>query len=125
MLENLRLFYLNIVEHHELFVILSFLTIILIVLLISWIVNLILNKYIVKSVKHYLEESNSDLGQILVKHNVFKRLSHIGPGIFIYLAISLAVYPDHSWTISIPNAIEPDCSTIYYFSFYMVLHCFR
>ncbi|MGQ4003455.1 hypothetical protein QIW57_01615 [Francisellaceae bacterium CB52] len=106
MLENLKSFYFEMIKHHELAVILSFSTIFLIVLFISWVMRLILNKYLVKMVKIYLNKSQSNLAQILAQHHVFKRLSHIAPGIFIFLAIGFATYPDHHWTISLVMVIQ-------------------
>ncbi|MGQ4006419.1 mechanosensitive ion channel [Francisellaceae bacterium CB300] len=106
MLENLKSFYLEMIQHHELAVILSFSTIFLIVLFISWVMRLILNRYLVKIVKLYLSKSQSNLAQTLAKHHVFKRLSHIAPGIFIFLAMSFAIYPDHHWTVSLVMAIQ-------------------
>ena len=106
MIENLKSFYFEMVNHHELAVILSFSTIVLIVLFLSYTIGVILNKYMVKSIKHHLGKSDSDLGQILVKNNVFKRLSYIAPGIFVYLGITLAAYQDHLWTLSIISGVQ-------------------
>jgi len=106
MLESLKAFFSNEEIYNQLVIISSFATIVLIVLLISWVMNKILTKYMVNVIKSYLVKSNSNISQTLVKYSIFKRLSHIGPGIFIYLAINFAVYPDHNWTLSFVNAIQ-------------------
>ena len=106
MLENLKSFYFEMIQHHELAVILGFLTIFLIILLMSRIISSILNRYIVKTIKLHFSKSQSNLAQILAQLHVFKRLSHIAPGIFIFLTIGFAMYPDHQWTISLVSAIQ-------------------
>ena len=106
MLENLKSFYFAIINHHELAVVLSFSTIFLIVLLLSYVIGVILNKYMVKSIKNYLGRLDSNLGQILIHNNIFKKLSYIAPGIFVYLGITLAAYPEYLWTLNIISGVQ-------------------
>lgn len=85
---------------------LSFITILLIVLFIAWIINLILKRYIVTVVKAFFSKKDSNFGKSLIKYQVFRKLSHIGPAVFIYVAITIANYPDCPWTLNLVNAIE-------------------
>ena len=94
------------IQYYELAIIISFITILLIVLFISWVIRLTLNRYLVKTVKSHFSKSQSNLAQVLAQYHVFKRLSHIAPGIFIFLAINFAIYPEHQWTASLVNVIQ-------------------
>lgn len=106
MLENLRNYYMGLSEHHFLATFLSVLTIFIIVLFISYVVGFIINKSIVKFIKSFLNRSESNLANMLVKFDVFKRLSHVAPGIFIYIGVSFAEFPGHDWTLTFVNAIQ-------------------
>ncbi|WP_150466324.1 mechanosensitive ion channel family protein [Francisella sp. SYW-9] len=86
--------------------ILSFLTIFLIILVCSWIINKILKQYIVSIVNKFVVKLGHSLGETLIKYKVFNKLSHIGPGIFIYLAINLGISSDHSWTMDAVDSIQ-------------------
>ena len=106
MLESLKLFYFDIIQANDIYVILSFSTIFLTVLLFSYVIGIILNRYIVKFLKLYLSKSGSNIGKILIDNNVFKKLSHIAPGILMYVGINLATYHSHPWTLLLTHAIQ-------------------
>ncbi|API86799.1 mechanosensitive ion channel family protein [Francisella uliginis] len=86
--------------------ILSFLTIFLIILFCAWIVNKILKKYIVTIVNKFAVRLGPNIGEILIRYKVFNKLSHIGPGILIYLAINICASSEHDWTISLVETIQ-------------------
>lgn len=106
MFENLRNYYLELLGQNFLAVFFSVATIFLIVLLVSYTVSFIINKAVVKLIKSFFQESQYNAARMLAKHNVFKRLSNIAPGIFIFLGISFAAFPAHPWTITFVNAIQ-------------------
>lgn len=106
MLENLKNFYMGLSEHNFLATFLSVLTIFIIVLLLSYIIGFIVNKTIVKSISSFLKRTGSNIGDTLTKFEVFKRLSKIAPGIFIYIGISFAAFPDESWTLTFVDSIQ-------------------
>ncbi|TDT71719.1 miniconductance mechanosensitive channel [Allofrancisella inopinata] len=106
MMETLIFFYTKLLGNNSIANVLSFATICVIVLFISWMLNLVLKKYIVTIVKAFFSKKDSNFGKSLIKYHVFRKLSHIGPAIFIYVAISLASFPDCPWTLNLVNAIE-------------------
>ncbi|QIV96817.1 mechanosensitive ion channel [Allofrancisella inopinata] len=105
-METLIFFYTKLLGNNSIANVLSFATICVIVLFISWMLNLVLKKYIVTIVKAFFSKKDSNFGKSLIKYHVFRKLSHIGPAIFIYVAISLASFPDCPWTLNLVNAIE-------------------
>ncbi|QIV95280.1 mechanosensitive ion channel family protein [Allofrancisella frigidaquae] len=105
-METLIFFYTKLLGNNSIANVLSFATIFVIVLFISWMLNLVLKKYIVTIVKVFFSKKDSNFGKSLIKYHVFRKLSHIGPAIFIYVAISLASFPDCPWTLNLVNAIE-------------------
>ncbi|MED7788831.1 mechanosensitive ion channel domain-containing protein [Francisella sp. 19X1-34] len=106
-MNQLKDFYGNILNNYsELAGVLSFLTIFLIILVCSWIINKILKQYIVSIVNKFVVKIDHNLGETLIKYKVFNKLSHIGPGIFIYLAINFGVSSDHDWTINAVDFIQ-------------------
>ncbi|QIW10176.1 mechanosensitive ion channel domain-containing protein [Francisella sp. LA112445] len=106
-MNQLKDFYANLLSSYSgLAGILSFLTIFLIILICSWVINKILKQYIVNIVNKFVAKLGPNLGETLVKYKVFNKLSHIGPGIFIYLAINLGVSSEHNWTVSVVDAIQ-------------------
>ncbi|MED7818444.1 MULTISPECIES: mechanosensitive ion channel family protein [unclassified Francisella] len=106
-MNQLKDFYASVLSSYsDLAGILSFLTIFIIILACSWIVNKILKRYIVTIVNKFVIKIGGKLGETLINYKVFNKLSHIGPGIFIYLAINLGVSSEHDWTVSLVNAIQ-------------------
>ncbi|ASG67875.1 hypothetical protein CDV26_05275 [Francisella halioticida] len=104
---QLKDFYANMLNKYSgLAGILSFLTIFLIILFCAWIINKILKKYIVTIVNKFVIKLGPDLGEVLIKYKVFNRLSHIGPGLLIYLAINICTNSEHVWTINLVNTIQ-------------------
>ncbi|MBK2356689.1 mechanosensitive ion channel family protein [Francisella hispaniensis] len=94
----LKEYYFDIINNQVLAVTLSCLTIILIVLLLSFIVNRLASKYIVLIAKKFFDKSNSILGKYLLEYKFFVKLSHIIPGIFAYVIIGFAADNDYLWT---------------------------
>ncbi|BCD90634.1 hypothetical protein fh0823_07730 [Francisella halioticida] len=104
---QLKDFYANMLNKYSgLAGILSFLTIFLIILFCAWIINKILKKYIVTIVNKFVIKLDPDLGEVLIKYKVFNRLSHIGPGLLIYLAINICTNSEHVWPINLVNTIQ-------------------
>lgn len=106
-MNQLKDFYANMLNKYSgLAGILSFLTIFLIILFCAWIVNKILKKYIVTIVNKFAVRLGPNIGEILIRYKVFNKLSHIGPGILIYLAINICTSSEHDWTISLVETIQ-------------------
>ena len=57
---------------------------IILILISALIINYVLKAYIVRSIAKLSIKSKSDFFQYIVDHNLYRRLSHLGPGIFIY-----------------------------------------
>ena len=93
MLENLKNYYLELSEHHFLATFISVITIFIVVLFISYLVSFIINRAIVNFIKSYLNKSESNIASMLIKHDVFKRLSNIAPGIFIFFRCVVCCVP--------------------------------
>lgn len=123
-MEALKAYYMDLVNHSELAVILGFATISLIVLFISIVTNKIITKYIILAIKKAFANSNILIIKALTDSNVFTKLSRVTPGLIVYAAIGAANYPDHSWTLTLVSFIQLVAQiyiTIYLISFFIAL----
>lgn len=102
----LKKYYFDIINNHGFSVALSCLTIILIVLLLSFIINRLSSKYIVLIAKKFFDKSNSMLGKYLLEYKFFVKLSHIIPGIFAYVIIGFATDNDYLWTQHLVTGLQ-------------------
>ena len=57
---------------------------IILILISALIINYVLKAYIVRFIAKLSIKTKSDFFQYIVDHNLYRRLSHLGPGIFIY-----------------------------------------
>ncbi|AIT10250.1 hypothetical protein LO80_01040 [Candidatus Francisella endociliophora] len=105
-MEILKGYYINLIGHSQISLILAFLTIFLIVLLLSLSIGFIINRYILSVVRSIFSKSNILAANLLAENKVFTKLSRIAPAIFIYVAIGVASHPENSWTISIVGFIK-------------------
>lgn len=105
-MEVLKTYYMELVNHSEIASILTFFTILLIALLISIVIRIIISKYIVSSVRKVFSNSNVIIVKMLTENNVFTKLSHVAPGLFIYLVIGIAASPEDAWTVSLVASIK-------------------
>ena len=63
---------------------------VLIILILSYLVNIIAKRVILAGVDKLIKKSSSSWDDIFLKNKVFKRLSHVAPALVIYLLIPLA-----------------------------------
>jgi miniconductance mechanosensitive channel len=73
---------------------------ILIILVLSYLVNIIAKRVILAGVSRLIKSSSSSWDDIFLKNKVFKKLSHIAPAMVIYLLIPLA-FPDSTFFVSL------------------------
>lgn len=75
--------------------------------IIAMIINWVLKHYIVRFALMILRRSHTVWAMTLLKHNIFKKLSHIGPGLFIYLVgKGLLASSAATWTAMLAQTIE-------------------
>lgn len=72
----------------------------------SWLVNFILKRYIVKIVARIARDSGTLWGKLLAEQGVFRRLSHLGPGLVIYAAMPLLISKHYEWITDIGAGIR-------------------
>jgi miniconductance mechanosensitive channel len=73
---------------------------ILIILVLSYLVNIIAKRVILAGVSRLIKSSSSSWDDIFLKNKVFKKLSHVAPALVIYLLIPLA-FPDSTFFVSL------------------------
>ena len=73
---------------------------ILIILVLSYLVNIIAKRVILAGVSKLIKSSSSSWDDMFLKNKVFKRLSHVAPALVIYLLIPLA-FPDSTFFVSL------------------------
>lgn len=105
-MEAIKTYYIELVSHGEIATILGFLTILLMVLLFSLVISKIINKYIVSSLRKIFSKSNLLIADLLTENKIFTKLSRVAPGVFVYVVIGIASYPEHAWTVSLVSTIK-------------------
>lgn len=62
-------------------------------ILVAFVADWIAKQYILRTVKHFTAQTKNQWDDILVRRNVFTRLSHLAPALIIFFGIS-AVFPE-------------------------------
>ncbi len=72
---------------------LAVLVVLVLLLVVSFSVNFFLKYYLVRFARSIIKKTHSQLGATLNKQKVFRRLSHLGPGLIIYAGAALVSTP--------------------------------
>jgi len=62
---------------------LASITVMFFIALVSFIINIFANRFLLKSIGYIVKKTHSTWGKSFIKHNVFKRLSHVAPAIVV------------------------------------------
>lgn len=84
----------------------SWITVICVIGLISYISNLIAKRYILTLFNHLVEKRQFELGKAIVRHQLLHRLSHIVPAMIIYFAIPWIIIDGKPGTASLVHVIQ-------------------
>lgn len=85
---------------------LSVATVLLFIAVLSVIINYVLKHYIVNLVQRLMGRSKSPFIKVLLEHQTFHRLSHIGPGIVIYYGIAFIHIAENTTTSQIITGVH-------------------
>ncbi len=61
----------------------------IVLILASWVIYLITKKIILNTIVRFIKKTKTKRDDVLLKHNIFEKLSHIVPILFLYFAIPL------------------------------------
>lgn len=75
-------------------------------ILIAWLVNLILKRYLVVTLRRLLKSSYNHFVQMLLDFHLFRRLSQLGPGLVFYFASNLFLYQGSATSLTIADFIK-------------------
>jgi miniconductance mechanosensitive channel len=89
---------------------------IILILISALIINYALKAYIVRFIAKLSIKTKSDFFQYIVDHNLYRRLSHLGPGIFIYF-LTNNLSPDSIKLLSFFKLINTISSQYILFTF--------
>jgi len=89
---------------------------IILILISALIINYVLKAYIVRFIAKLSIKTKSDFFQYIVDHNLYRRLSHLGPGIFIYF-LTNNLSPDSVKLLSFFKLINTISSQYILFTF--------
>jgi len=98
MFSELIALYKPFIHNTQVAAVLAYITGLIAVLIVAWLINWVLKKYIVRLVSSFCAASHVRFNQLLVQNKVFEHLSHLGPAIFIYLAVNAFTSTHYHWT---------------------------
>ncbi len=106
MLQLITHFYTTLQLPQEYSKILAEITLVLGIIIFAWLVNFVAKTYIMHIVRKAMTKTRSRWGKILIKFNVFQRLSHLSPALAIYLLIPLIADGSYKWMDTLIHVIR-------------------
>ncbi|MCP3679494.1 MAG: mechanosensitive ion channel [Gammaproteobacteria bacterium] len=86
--------------------ILAFITTLLAIIIVSWLVNYLLKRHILRWLERAAQYSFNCFGHTLSQQRVLARLSHLGPALILYRGSDLLLTNRYKWDVSFVAAMK-------------------